>query len=188
MTMCKGSRTSLRSSADRPTHEPRGRSLRPLGSGRARRRRSDPQAKRPDAAVLFQGDARARRYCEPYAVCSRAAQVAGRPQCGEGGTFPRCGAGAQVQGSLERGLWCGIGNFFGDHLVPFFMEHLARPKRFELLTPRFVVWCSIQLSYGRVALWRVSRATRGTFRAENGRKAPIYRVRLRKARLQHDPG
>src|SRR5262245_35449606 len=31
--------------------------------------------------------------------------------------------------------------------VPGFM---ARPKRFELLTPRFVVWCSIQLSYGRV--------------------------------------
>ena len=29
---------------------------------------------------------------------------------------------------------------------------MARPKRFELLTPRFVVWCSIQLSYGRVAL------------------------------------
>jgi hypothetical protein len=27
---------------------------------------------------------------------------------------------------------------------------VARPKRFELLTPRFVVWCSIQLSYGRV--------------------------------------
>jgi hypothetical protein len=26
---------------------------------------------------------------------------------------------------------------------------LARPKRFELLTPRVVVWCSIQLSYGR---------------------------------------
>ena len=26
---------------------------------------------------------------------------------------------------------------------------VARPKRFELLTPRFVVWCSIQLSYGR---------------------------------------
>jgi hypothetical protein len=29
------------------------------------------------------------------------------------------------------------------------MSKLARPKRFELLTPRFVVWCSIQLSYGR---------------------------------------
>lgn len=29
------------------------------------------------------------------------------------------------------------------------VENLARPKRFELLTPRFVVWCSIQLSYGR---------------------------------------
>ena len=28
-------------------------------------------------------------------------------------------------------------------------EVVARPKRFELLTPRFVVWCSIQLSYGR---------------------------------------
>ena len=30
-------------------------------------------------------------------------------------------------------------------------DKMARPKRFELLTPRFVVWCSIQLSYGRVA-------------------------------------
>ena len=29
---------------------------------------------------------------------------------------------------------------------------MARPKRFELLTPRFVVWCSIQLSYGRLAM------------------------------------
>jgi hypothetical protein len=29
---------------------------------------------------------------------------------------------------------------------------LARPKRFELLTPRFVVWCSIQLSYGRAGI------------------------------------
>ena len=28
---------------------------------------------------------------------------------------------------------------------------LARPERFELPTPRFVVWCSIQLSYGREA-------------------------------------
>ena len=29
---------------------------------------------------------------------------------------------------------------------------LARPKGFEPLTPRFVVWCSIQLSYGRLGL------------------------------------
>src|SRR4029078_12523266 len=27
---------------------------------------------------------------------------------------------------------------------------VARPERFELPTPRFVVWCSIQLSYGRL--------------------------------------
>jgi hypothetical protein len=29
------------------------------------------------------------------------------------------------------------------------LKQLARPERFELPTPRFVVWCSIQLSYGR---------------------------------------
>ena len=28
---------------------------------------------------------------------------------------------------------------------------MARPKGFEPLTPRFEVWCSIQLSYGRLA-------------------------------------
>ena len=39
--------------------------------------------------------------------------------------------------ALERWCWYNILNL------------LARPKRFELLTPRFVVWCSIQLSYGR---------------------------------------
>jgi hypothetical protein len=31
-----------------------------------------------------------------------------------------------------------------------YLKSLARPERFELPTPRFVVWCSIQLSYGRV--------------------------------------
>ena len=29
-------------------------------------------------------------------------------------------------------------------------RRMARPERFELPTPKFVVWCSIQLSYGRV--------------------------------------
>jgi hypothetical protein len=31
-----------------------------------------------------------------------------------------------------------------------FGKVVARPKGFEPLTPRFVVWCSIQLSYGRL--------------------------------------
>ncbi len=31
---------------------------------------------------------------------------------------------------------------------------MARPKGFEPLTPRFVVWCSIQLSYGRIRRWQ----------------------------------
>ncbi len=34
--------------------------------------------------------------------------------------------------------------------VPFPVFELARPKRFELLTPWFVARYSIQLSYGRV--------------------------------------
>ena len=29
---------------------------------------------------------------------------------------------------------------------------MARPEGFEPPTPRFVVWCSIQLSYGRMPL------------------------------------
>jgi hypothetical protein len=33
--------------------------------------------------------------------------------------------------------------------VVFLAEKLARPRGFEPLTPRSVVWCSIQLSYGR---------------------------------------
>ncbi len=45
---------------------------------------------------------------------------------------------------------------------------MARPKRFELLTPRFVVWCSIQLSYGREgaghSLW--SRRLQGAGRVQ----------------------
>ena len=28
-------------------------------------------------------------------------------------------------------------------------KEMARPEGFEPPTPRFVVWCSIQLSYGR---------------------------------------
>src|SRR5437763_15801665 len=37
---------------------------------------------------------------------------------------------------------------------------MARPERFELPTPRFVVWCSIQLSYGRFAPGAIARLER----------------------------
>gem|GEM_PF-5584692 len=34
-------------------------------------------------------------------------------------------------------------------MVPLLWREVARRGRFELPTPRFVVWCSIQLSYRR---------------------------------------
>src|SRR6185312_12194549 len=46
-------------------------------------------------------------------------------------------------------------------------EWLARPKGFEPLTPRFVVWCSIQLSYGRV--WRARTYWGGLAKARTTR-------------------
>src|SRR5580700_11162318 len=55
---------------------------------------------------------------------------------------------------------------------------MARPKRFELLTPRFVVWCSIQLSYGRFGasrgldqIRRFARIARPIGKAGTGRIA-----------------
>ncbi len=38
---------------------------------------------------------------------------------------------------------------------PAVVLELARPERFELPTPKFVAWYSIQLSYGRVAWMRI---------------------------------
>jgi hypothetical protein len=42
---------------------------------------------------------------------------------------------------------------------------MARPERFELPTPRFVVWWSIQLSYGRFTFrhWPLVRAATESF-------------------------
>jgi hypothetical protein len=75
---------------------------------------------------------------------------------------------ARTRGELLRGFFGTLCADFGT-LCPFrshirdsaakrqseertyYRDLLARPKRFELLTPRFVVWCSIQLSYGRGA-------------------------------------
>jgi hypothetical protein len=45
---------------------------------------------------------------------------------------------------------------------------LARPERFERPTPRFVVWCSIQLSYGRV--FRVTLGLNGPLHQKSNRK------------------
>ncbi len=45
---------------------------------------------------------------------------------------------------------------------------MARPKRFELLTPRFVVWCSIQLSYGRLPAGRGPAERGETYRRGGG--------------------
>ncbi len=49
---------------------------------------------------------------------------------------------------------------------------MARPERFELPTPKFVAWCSIQLSYGRVLVdpgarhpWRGARREKDTLSA-----------------------
>ncbi len=56
---------------------------------------------------------------------------------------------------------------------------MARPKRFELLTPRFVVWCSIQLSYGRAAM-----GPRGGWR--QGRE-PMEAARQRQAEARDRP-
>ena len=51
---------------------------------------------------------------------------------------------------LEKGVTTQLSKLtFGDVGLP---KKMAHPKRFELLTPRFVVWCSIQLSYGCVSL------------------------------------
>ena len=36
-------------------------------------------------------------------------------------------------------------------------KDLARPEGFEPPTPRFVVWCSIQLSYGRLERRHIRR-------------------------------
>src|SRR6185295_14295799 len=65
-------------------------------------------------------------------------------------------------------------------------EKLARPERFELPTPRFVVWCSIQLSYGRlVPVGPIARG--GTARIAIGSPAP-WQARPSGARPLAAPG
>ncbi len=47
-----------------------------------------------------------------------------------------------------------------------FLYRVVRPERFELPTPKFVAWCSIQLSYGRAEaeLWQIERESVNSMR------------------------
>jgi hypothetical protein len=56
-------------------------------------------------------------------------------------------------------------------------SEMARPKGFEPLTPRFVVWCSIQLSYGRIRTMRPAKAA-GPPRFEPGSQRAATSNRL----------
>ena len=56
-------------------------------------------------------------------------------------------ANAHQRGSYEVEKicpWSAPSGFWGRSKCDKFLNVLARPKRFELLTPKFVVWCSIQ--------------------------------------------
>ncbi len=79
----------------------------------------------------FSGPLSYARWFNPGVICGRLNDWR-CPSCRTHGTTPRSG-----HANLDSTTW-------HDGI------ELARPKRFELLTPRFVVWCSIQLSYGRV--------------------------------------
>ena len=70
---------------------------------------------------------------------------------------------------------------------------MARSGRFELPTPRFVVWCSIQLSYERVvaarSIFRVGQKT-AKHRPTNRRlqafnQVPLHTRAQAKARPHH---
>ena len=65
-------------------------------------------------------------------------------------------------------------------------EEMARPKGFEPLTPRFVVWCSIQLSYGRAGrdAWGAARKRR--HRGTGRRTQPLTNCGARLALLELD--
>src|ERR1035441_1722463 len=70
-------------------------------------------------------------------------------------------------------------------------KEMARPKRFELLTPRFVVWCSIQLSYGRVtemlvrAVSHVVNSTATAASRQNSRNLAAAKLKRKSQRRAH---
>ena len=56
---------------------------------------------------------------------------------------------------------------------------MARPKGFEPLTPRFVVWCSIQLSYGRARdIWHVRSCVRSAAGSAAPRERNCYLMKV----------
>jgi hypothetical protein len=60
-----------------------------------------------------------------------------------GAKVNRCARSSPLQAQKRPVLACPV------------RTEVARPERFERPTPRFVVWCSIQLSYGRVFCLRI---------------------------------
>ncbi len=63
------------------------------------------------------------------------------------------------------------------------MGRMARPKGFEPLTPRFVVWCSIQLSYGRLigrSLRKATSTEAGDIKGSDAVGKPLVRKFCRK--------
>jgi hypothetical protein len=99
----------------------------------------------PMKELTFNPDRRLRRDLRP------------RPVLGDGGRRSRRHAGLSLRahprplGQLAQvplaQLSMPVGARARKPLI--YSRKMARPKGFEPLTPRFVVWCSIQLSYGR---------------------------------------
>ncbi len=66
--------------------------------------------------------------------------------------------------------------------------YMARPKGFEPLTPRFVVWCSIQLSYGRIILKTGVLAPKSAHGKRQGPRKYTHSISAAIGAPGHSPG
>src|SRR6187549_3710941 len=62
---------------------------------------------------------------------------------------------------------------------------MARPEGFEPPTPRFVVWCSIQLSYGRLERRDIGRwaGIGNSLAGQTFEQRAIHRGKIKRSRL-----